>query len=798
MTMKCPSDEELRSIASADPADAALEDLERHLEMCIACRARLDQLTDNPAAWAQAAQGETPPSSTRLREAMQKLNEETAVNPDLGQPPPPRPPWLQESSTPGMIGRLGSYEVMEEIARGGMGIVLKARDTGLDRIVAIKVLAPHLAGDAQARARFLREARAAAAVSHENVVTIHAVEDSQPAPFLVMEYVTGRTLARRLRTSGPLALPELLRIAYQTACGLAAAHRLGLVHRDIKPANIMLENSIEKVKLTDFGLSRAVSDTGLTQPGMVLGTPEYIAPEQAGGRAVDQRADLFSLGCVCYEMCTGHSPFAADTPLAALRKVCDETPPSARIVSPNTPAWLSDLIEGLLQKDPSRRPGSAEELAKDLGDRLASLQQQELLPVDGPKLRPPIAVGEGRRITRRKWLVAAGGAAGVLGVAGGWHLLRGLYPTAPSDPFLLRPASGASVGFESIADALRAARSGDVLELRVDGDIPIRPQDLGTRELTLRAADGHRPAIVATQAGRPILSTRATLVLEGITFKQSISDSPAAPSAARDVPILVLSDSASIFVTHCRFELGAAATSDGKAPACIQLINLRRGVIQNCEIYSTSGGGIQCLFLRSHGRRDGGRPPEVSLVVRDSVGLVRHAAAIVGRTPVPVNLSCMRNSFAGELFLRLSPQAERWSMHVFAERNVLDVQEVAASETRGERRPLRETMHWQGDANLFSTRDRFAGPPDNLAALADWVGYWAGAAQAARAAELDLAERMSPLIDRPEDLSPSLFRLDPGSGAESVGADLDSVGPGSPYFSWLRSAAASDWPPLSG
>src|SRR6266480_1542432 len=202
-----------------------------------------------------------------------------------------------------------------------MGIVLRGFDEQLHRVVAIKVMAAQLATNATARKRFTREAQAQAAVSHDHIVTIHAVEEAGPLPHLVMQYVAGLSLQQRLEKDGPLELQEILRIGMQTASGLAAAHAQGLVHRDIKPANILLENGVERVKITDFGLARAAADASLTQSGVVAGTPHYMSPEQAEGKPVDQRSDLFSLGTMLYLMCTGRPPFRASGTMAVLKRV---------------------------------------------------------------------------------------------------------------------------------------------------------------------------------------------------------------------------------------------------------------------------------------------------------------------------------------------------------------------------------------------------------------------------------------------------------------------------------------------
>jgi tRNA A-37 threonylcarbamoyl transferase component Bud32 len=285
--------------------------------------------------------------------------------------------FLGPPSEPGSLGRLDHYEVLEVVGRGGTGVVLRARDTKLLRMVALKVLAGPLAASGTARQRFAREARAAAAVRDDHVVAIHAVRDDAPLPYLVMELIDGCNLEALLRKGGPPEVKEVLRIGIQVAGGLAAAHRQGLVHRDVKPANILLENGVQRVKLTDFGLARAADDASLTQTGFIAGTPLYMAPEQAAGEPLGPRADLFSLGSVLYELCTGRPAFRAPTTVAVIRRVCDEAPRPIREVNPDVPGALCRLIERLHAKTPADRPASAQEVADLLSGMLASLQQPD-------------------------------------------------------------------------------------------------------------------------------------------------------------------------------------------------------------------------------------------------------------------------------------------------------------------------------------------------------------------------------------------------------------------------------------
>ncbi|HEY1375925.1 MAG TPA: serine/threonine-protein kinase, partial [Gemmataceae bacterium] len=323
--------------------------------------------------------------------------------------------FLDPSDTPGSVGRLGHYEVREVVGRGGMGVVLKAFDQQLHRVVAIKVMAPQLATGATARKRFVREARAQAAVTHDHVVTIHAVKESGRLPYIVMQFVAGTSLQERLDRTEPLPLTETLRIGAQTAAGLAAAHARGLVHRDVKPANILLENGVERVRLTDFGLARAADDASLTQSGLVAGTPSFMSPEQAEGKAVDHRSDLFSLGSVLYAMCTGRPPFRAGTGMGVLKRVCEETPTPIRETNPEVPDWLAAVVERLHAKDPVARFQSAAEVAGVLGRQLAHLQNPSAAPL------PAVAAGAespARRVSRKRWAVAAAAVAALFAVLG--------------------------------------------------------------------------------------------------------------------------------------------------------------------------------------------------------------------------------------------------------------------------------------------------------------------------------------------------------------------------------------------
>ena len=258
-----------------------------------------------------------------------------------------------------------------------------------------------------------REARAAATVTHENVIPIHAVSESQGHSYIVMQYVPGQSLQQRLQQRGQFEVVEILRIGMQVARALHAAHEQGLVHRDIKPANILLEEGIDRPLVTDFGLARVANDASLTRSGAVAGTPNFMSPEQASGESVDARSDLFSLGSVMYAMCVGHPPFRAETIVGVLRKVCDTEPASMREQNSSIPAWLEAFILKLLAKSREARFPSAAEVAELLSLELAHHQNPTAQCV------PPRQWWTGRARQRDRvvhWLWGTGGVASLAGL----------------------------------------------------------------------------------------------------------------------------------------------------------------------------------------------------------------------------------------------------------------------------------------------------------------------------------------------------------------------------------------------
>ena len=276
------------------------------------------------------------------------------------------PPSVTAKNSP-LPASIGGFKPLSILGEGGMGAVYLAEDLQLGRRVAVKVMKKELAADPDARHRFLREARAMATIEHDNIMIIHAVGEDHGTPFLVMPVLKGETLDDRLCRENRLPVAESCRIGREIAAGLRAAHFHGLIHRDIKPSNIWLEGSQGRVRILDFGLARPASDDQkVTQSGAVLGTPAYMAPEQAAGTEATLRSDLFSLGAVLYRITTGQQPFAGPNILATLNNLANRIPESPAKLNSGIPAELSTLIDRLMAKAPEDRAESADAVVQSL------------------------------------------------------------------------------------------------------------------------------------------------------------------------------------------------------------------------------------------------------------------------------------------------------------------------------------------------------------------------------------------------------------------------------------------------
>lgn len=379
------------------------------------------------------------------------------------------------------LGRIGHYEVLQVLGQGGFGIVFRAFDEVLQRVVAVKVLAPQLAATSPARKRFLREARTSAAVRHENVVQVYEVGE-QPLPYLVMEFIPGETLQQRLNRTGPLEALEVVRIARQIAEGLTAAHATDLIHRDIKPGNILMEGGTQRVKITDFGLARAADDASISQSGIIAGTPMYMAPEQAKGEKLDQRADLFSLGSVLYQMASGRPPFRANSTIAVLKRVAEDAPRDIREIIPETPQWLCNIIAKLHAKNPDDRYQSAREVADVLEDCEEQLKTnsklKDLSRIPVSSFTPPRSGLRSRQLVGVALAVIA-----VFGIAVWGNLVSKIKKSFYHELTVQLPDTATVVEFRETSDTFEREN-----RWTFSGDWPLEPTATvaNTREKTLR------------------------------------------------------------------------------------------------------------------------------------------------------------------------------------------------------------------------------------------------------------------------------------------------------------------------
>jgi eukaryotic-like serine/threonine-protein kinase len=323
----------------------------------------------------------------------------------------------------------GRYSIDRELGRGGMGVVYLAREVHLDRLVAIKLLPPDKAADDSLRARFLREARLAAKLSHPNIIPIHAVEERDGFVYFVMSFIDGETLTQRVRGRGPLPTSEGARVLREVAWALAYAHAQGIVHRDVKPDNILLEAGSGRALVADFGIAAVSSDApttagkfsggaGITSAGGVTGTPEFMSPEQSLGEPLDARSDLYSLGATAFFMFSGRFPFEGRSATEILAKHVTEPAPPLAAQGRSVPRKLAAVVDRCLAKDPSQRPASAQTIAEQLG--LALEQRREVPAALRAFVKRARLNGGGTVISGFLLIPASTGVSVFLGTAAGW------------------------------------------------------------------------------------------------------------------------------------------------------------------------------------------------------------------------------------------------------------------------------------------------------------------------------------------------------------------------------------------
>jgi serine/threonine protein kinase len=481
----CLQPDELKKFIAGDLSSKRVNAIEDHLSTCLVCRRSLEATVGNQDWWQDlrcALRGEPDNGEDENAESKESVGQRLTA-------------LLGPTDDPNMLGRIGMYEIFGLLGYGGMGAVFKAHDPALNRYVAIKILLPHLALSGAARARFRREGQAAAAIIDDCVLPIYVVDQWQGIPYLVMQYTRGDSLQKRIHDRGPLELKEILRIGLQAARGLAAAHAQGLVHRDVKPSNILLDGSVDRALLTDFGLARAVDDASLTASGIIAGTPQYMSPEQARAETVEHRSDLFSLGSVMYAMCAGHAPFRAESSYGVLRLITDKEPRPIREINPDVPAWLCMIISKMMAKQANDRFASAQEVSKLLEDCLAHVQQpiSRSLPQSVLQLSQLSDSSSAAKLRAKPWrqFLAAPSLTGKLLAAGIALMLCG----GAVGALFLEPSQIQSIEADNERVRIRVLKGEDTIErLTFDTESVLTRFQAGDYTIEIDGADAERQA----------------------------------------------------------------------------------------------------------------------------------------------------------------------------------------------------------------------------------------------------------------------------------------------------------------
>jgi hypothetical protein len=557
--------------------------------------------------------------------------------------------FLDSPARQGDLGRVGRYRVIDLLGKGGMGQVFLAEDTRLKRRVALKVMNQKFASTPHSRKRFIEEARSMAAVHHDNVATIFEVSERGGMPYMAMELLRGQTLMDANAGQPIRKAADVIRIASEVTRGLAAAHAVGISHRDIKPANLWIEDPTGRVKILDFGLALArTGNDRLSLGGTVIGTPGYLAPEQARNEPVDDRTDLYSLGVVLYELCTGRLPLLSNSIPGQLIAIIVQEPKPIRELNPEVPEPLADLIHQLLAKEPRHRPNSAAGLANRLEEvraRCAAENNWAVEIVTEPAPRTKIAESVTPPSARAKrapvWALSMGTVLSVVGIA----IVGLLSSSSDGVPNELRPQVSARHSespkvFAASLEPLELARvvsgssrvaKGEAARFRVSLSNHAPDPDQDPRRINADASVAGRVMTFLKRPGQ--LKRRAP------AFPKQLSPTQLpAPGETTEVEIQFLTENLALEPVQVIFELqspAGAAVSSVSADLTV-MENLRRGELLGFETLRTHSGRGADTFVRSGAEQAFGDKPFVQ--VHEQGGQVREHAYLrfdLGKSPVP-------------------------------------------------------------------------------------------------------------------------------------------------------------------
>ncbi len=750
----CPDDTALKQLIADTLSAVEQNRIDAHLTDCAVCRQRIEELTDvmGLSKVLSAVVAKSMTASAHLRLAIDRLTDSTSQrNGDgatLGMHRPIRGPLpqLQPTTRSGFIGRLGAIDIRRIIGRGGMGIVYEGLDAALDRVVAVKVLSPHLLADPEAKSRFLREARAAATLTHESVVAIHAIMEADGTPALVLQYIPGESLAQRIEREKKLPFDDVVRIGIQVSRGLAAAHEHGLVHRDIKPGNILIADcrlqhadwktkpsanddaispsgavrqsairnrqSAISVKIADFGLVKRVGAESITQEGILAGTPAYMSPEQAADADVDARSDLFSLGVVLYHISSGELPFPAESPFVLLNQVRTMEPRPLRDANPELPEWFCTIVHRLMAKLPEQRIGSAA--------RLAELLERQTAVAPLARRRP------------YRWMsIAIGLAALVLAGIGVIQLISNENDVPP--PMIGFVVDGVAKTFTTLAEAVDAAPDNGTILVHGAGPYSSSTIKIENKRLTIRAAPGHAPKFVPAFKGKGgptrFLYSNSDLTVEGLD-----ADWP------NPAPPLVSKEDASarcvMGVTQNRLTVLRCRVTCGEFGICVGA-NSSDLLVSHCHLSAPNVAA--CI---------GWRPTSSQAVQIEHCLLEGHIGFFIGQSelPDPTAMTIENNTVVADRAIRfVLDAAPKQIMNLTARRNVFDCPVVVSligmrnyaqnlNTHAGMTDVVRKTATWTESANIYRKDTVYLCGnrpgqlvqyvPSRLKKLDQWLEFW--------------------------------------------------------------------------
>ncbi|MEM9419667.1 MAG: serine/threonine-protein kinase [Planctomycetota bacterium] len=562
----------------------------KHIDGCQSCQDRLERIAEDllKGSVLREALSESHEPSRNLMAAIDELSSGEAIS-NISSPPryDDLNPWLALTDADAKP-RVDGYTLLECVGRGGMGVVFRAIEPTGKQTVALKAMLPELARDGQARDRFLREARAMAAVRHPNVVALHDVSEIDGLPYLVMEYVEGDSLEHRMRACESMDADEIIRIGAEIAAGVGACHDQGVIHRDIKPSNVLLNND-GVVKVTDFGLATVASTPTLTHHGYLSGTPDYVAPERLlMDTEADERSDLFSLGCLLYAMATGEPPFGGDTPLITLHRIASQQPPRVGTKNPSIPFHLEQAIAALLAKKPEDRPSSAN-------------AAKALLLDDKPPVPRSVSLN-------LMWLIGCFLLLAITCLAVFWlwpaevhtvseNLDRTEGSAEAEDTFIAIEADTITVQTaESLLSAINTVANGGRIVIDTNATLVVSPLYIENKSISLTSATGRTPTLqlqIPEDGPAPEYFLRlnsGSLRLDGIRLKDTWTPEThlrrvnGFETLIEKYGLASLNES-EFYATRCRFETG----TNGSA---IKLSPGSEAVMIDCDVVAPSGGAI--------------------------------------------------------------------------------------------------------------------------------------------------------------------------------------------------------------